>query len=72
MQVSDLPSSACHISGGMSSRTTDMPTWLTGLLVLTWMARSAAERPRNSQTSPVRVRSMALSRSMWAPLIVVA
>lgn len=42
--------------------TTDMPTWLTGLLVVTWMARSATFRPRNSHTSPVRVRSKASSR----------
>jgi hypothetical protein len=30
-------------------------------------ARSAAVRPRNSHTSPVRVRSMALSR--WPPVM---
>ena len=46
---SERPSSACHISGGRSSMTTDMPTWLTGLLVATWIARSAmllpAEQP---------------------------
>ena len=30
-----------------------MPTWLIGLLVTAWIARSATERPRNSHTSPV-------------------
>jgi len=30
-----------------------MPTWLTGLLVTVWIARSASERPRKSQRSPV-------------------
>jgi len=46
--------------------TTDMPTWLTGLLVATRIARSAAEYPRNSHTSPVRARSRACLRSMLA------
>ncbi len=64
---SDLPSSACHISGGRSSMTTDMPTWLTGLLVARRIARSGIESPRNSQTSPVRVRSIASSRPMGVP-----
>src|SRR2546430_13680643 len=50
----ERPNSACHINGGRSSRTTDIPTWLTGLLVVTWIARSAAVRPRKSHTSPVR------------------
>ena len=61
---SDRPSSACHISGGMSSSTTAMPTWLTGLLVVNWMARSGTLRPRNTHTSPVRVSSTASSRLM--------
>ena len=30
-----------------------IPTWLIGLLVMVWIARSASERPRNSQMSPV-------------------
>jgi hypothetical protein len=45
---------------------TAMPTWFTGLLVATWIARSAAVCPRNSQTSPVRARSTASSRVMLA------
>jgi hypothetical protein len=49
------------MSGGRSSSTTDMPTWFTGLFVLSWMARSAAVRPRKSQMSPVRVSSTASS-----------
>ncbi len=61
---SDLPNSACHISGGMSSSTTAMPTWLTGLLVVNWMARSGTLRPRNTHTSPVRVSSTASSKLM--------
>ena len=36
-----------------------MPTWLTGLLVVTRIARSAALLPRNSHRSPVRVSSTA-------------
>ena len=39
-----------------------MPTWLTGLLVIVWIARSATEPPRNSQMSPVAVVAMASSR----------
>ena len=42
-----------------------MPTWLTGALVTTRIAWSAAERPRNSHRSPVRVRSTAWSRVSW-------
>ncbi len=42
--------------------TTVMPTWLTGALLTSWIVRSAALWPRNSQTSPVRVRSTAASR----------
>ena len=38
-----------------------MPTWLTGLLVTVWIARSAIERPRKSQTSPVAAVSTASS-----------
>lgn len=38
-----------------------MPTWLTGLFVTAWIARSAALRPRNTHTSPVRVISTAWS-----------
>ncbi|QXG76629.1 CxxxxCH/CxxCH domain-containing protein [Modestobacter sp. L9-4] len=55
----ECPSSACHSSGGRSSSTTAMPTWLTGALVTVWMARSASDPPRNTQTSPVRVSSTA-------------
>jgi hypothetical protein len=57
----DRPSSACHISGGRSSITTAIPTWLTGLFVVSWIARSAGLAPRNSHTSPVRVSSTAWS-----------
>jgi hypothetical protein len=64
MSLSDLPSSACHISGGRSSSTIAMPTWLTGLFVMAWIARSAALRPRNTHTSPVRVNSTASSREI--------
>src|SRR5688572_29422341 len=63
MSFKDLPSSACHISGGRSSSTTAMPTWLTGLLVSVWIARSAVERPRNSHRSPVRFIRTASSKS---------
>ena len=59
MSSSERPSSACHISGGRSSITTDMPTWFTGLFVPTRIARSASVWPRNSQMSPVRVCSRA-------------
>jgi len=52
--------------------TTDIPTWLTGLLVATWIARSATEWPRNSHTSPVRVNSIASSRVMLMVATVVA
>ncbi len=38
-----------------------MPTWLTGLLVTVWIARSANERPRNSQMSPVDAAAIASS-----------
>ena len=38
-----------------------MPTWLTGALVTTRIAWSAAEVPRKSHRSPVRVRSTAWS-----------
>src|SRR5918992_2277067 len=41
---------------------TTMPTWLTGLLVTVWIARSAIERPRNSQMSPVEAVATASSR----------
>ena len=63
---SDLPSSACHISGGRSPMTTAMPTWLTGLLVASWIARSAGVWPRNSQMSPVLARSTVSSRASVA------
>ena len=46
----------------MSSSATTMPTWLTGLLVTVWIARSASERPRNSQMSPVDAVAMASSK----------
>jgi hypothetical protein len=59
---SDRPSSACHMSGGRSSRTTAMPTWFTGALLAVWITRSATDPPRNSQRSPVRVASTATSR----------
>ncbi len=39
-----------------------MPTWLTGLLVAVRMARSASERPRKSQTSPVEAPATASSK----------
>src|SRR5688500_6975624 len=39
-----------------------MPTWLTGLLVTVWIARSASERPRNSQMSPVAASATASSK----------
>ncbi|HHU10918.1 MAG TPA: CxxxxCH/CxxCH domain-containing protein [Intrasporangiaceae bacterium] len=32
-----MPISACHSSGGRSSMTTAMPTWLTGLFVAACM-----------------------------------
>ena len=38
---------------------TVIPTWLTGALVIVWIARSGPELPRNSQISPVRVSSSA-------------
>ena len=53
------PSSACHSSGGRSSIASTTPTWLTGLFVNSRIARSATERPRNSQTSPVCAMSIA-------------
>ena len=40
---------------------TTMPTWLTGELVNVRIALSAAEWPRNSQTSPVWASSTASS-----------
>src|SRR3712207_5519258 len=43
-----------------------MPTWLTGLFVKAWIARSASERPRNSQTSPVAAVARASSRASVA------
>ena len=55
MSVSLSPSSACQINGGRSSIAIVIPTWLTGLLVIDWIARSGPELPRNSQMSPVRV-----------------
>ena len=64
---SERPSSACHISGGRSSMTTAIPTWLTGALVRFWMTRSAPLRPRKSHRSPVRVRSTAASSSRTVP-----
>ena len=60
---SDLPSSACHSSGGMSSSATAIPTWFTGEFVSVWIARSASDRPRNSQMSPVRVVATASSNA---------
>src|SRR3954467_11057925 len=50
----------------MSSRTTAMPTWLTGALVSARIARSAKEGPRHTHTSPVRVSSTAFSSASWA------
>ena len=44
-----------------------MPTWLTGLLVVTWIARSAALLPRNSHRSPVRVSSTAPASDSRGP-----
>src|SRR5438046_9481283 len=44
-----------------------MPRWSTGLLVVSWIARAAGVRPRNSQTSPVRVSSTASSRVIRVP-----
>ena len=58
---SERPSSACHSSGGRSSIATTMPTWLTGLFVTARIARSASERPRNSQMSPVAAVATASS-----------
>ena len=46
----------------MSSRTTAIPTWLTGALVSSRIAWSATESPRKIQMSPVRVISHASSR----------
>ena len=43
-----------------------MPTWLTGLLVTAWIARSASERPRNSQMSPVAAVATASSSEITA------
>ena len=40
-----------------------MPTWLTGALVTVWIARSASERPRNSQMSPVADIAIASSKA---------
>ncbi|MGI8814443.1 MAG: hypothetical protein ACR2G2_03905 [Pseudonocardia sp.] len=42
------------LSGGRSSSTTDMPTWLTGLLVVIRIARSAAERASGRETARCR------------------
>src|SRR5665811_1686763 len=58
---SPRPISACHINGGRSSRTTAIPTWLTGALVMARIAWSAVDLPRNSHRSPVRVKSTAAS-----------
>ena len=41
-----------------------MPTWLTGLLVNAWIARSASARPRKSHTSPVAAVASASSSVM--------
>ena len=49
------------MSGGRSSRTTAIPTWLTGELLAVWMTRSATVPPRKIQRSPVRVASTASS-----------
>src|SRR5688500_18715451 len=43
-----------------------MPTWLTGLLVTVRIARSASDRPRNSQTSPVDAVATASSSESGA------
>src|SRR3954449_10144775 len=43
-----------------------MPTWLTGALVSARITWSASDGPRNTQTSPVRVSSTALSSASWA------
>ena len=45
---------------------TTMPTWFTGELVATRIARSASERPRNSQTSPVAAMVSASSARIVA------
>jgi hypothetical protein len=55
------PSSACQINGGRSSIAIVIPTWLTGALLIVWIARSGPEVPRNSQISPVLVSSSARS-----------
>ena len=46
----------------MSSSATAMPTWLIGLFVTAWIARSAIDLPRNSQMSPVAAVATASSR----------
>ena len=51
----------CQSSGGKSSRATTIDTWFTGALVATRMARSAMERPRNSQISAVAALAIASS-----------
>ena len=43
-----------------------MPTWLTGLLVTVRIARSASERPRKSQMSPVAAVPTASSSEITA------
>ena len=64
---SERPSSACQSSGGRSSSATTIPTWLTGLLVTVWIARSASERPRKSQMSPVAAVATASSSATHVP-----
>src|SRR3954447_4503533 len=63
----ERPISACQSSGGRSSSATTMPTWLTGLLVRVWIARSAAKGPRNTHPSPVDAAPTASSRDSVAP-----
>ena len=59
---SERPSSACQSSARHVVERDAIPTWLTGLLVTVWIARSAIERPRNSQMSPVAAVAMASSK----------
>ena len=45
-----------------------MPTWLTGLLVDSRIARSATDEPRKIHRSPVRVTSSASSSVIGTPV----
>ena len=59
--IEDLPPLMWHAELGRS-----LPDVWTGLLVASWMARSAIACPRNSHTSPVRARSTARSKLILA------